>query len=141
MIKDIRGALRTFLLADAGISTAVNALRIYPGIIAQGQTLPSIVYNLVSEVTDQHMQGASGLVAMRLQIDAWALTSDLADSLARLVKDRMDGFRGEWPYGSNSPRDIIEVQGVFSQNARTDYDTTNKLHGVSRDYIIHFGER
>lgn len=143
MIKDLRGALRSFLLADSGISTAVGGSRIYPGIIAQGQTLPSIVYNLVTEQTDQTMQGASGLVSPRFQIDAWAQSQDDADNLARLIKNRIDGFRGVWPYGSNSPKDVIYVQGVFSQNARYNYDDVAqpKLHGVSRDYVISYGER
>lgn len=140
-IKNLQPALRTFLLSDGAISTAVGTSRIYPIKIAQGVKDPSVVYNIVSEQTDQHMLGASGLVSVRYQIDAWALTNDLAQNLANLVKNKIDGFRGRWAYGTNSPRDYIAVQGVFSQNSRTNYDDVLMLIGVSRDYIISYSER
>lgn len=141
-VKNLQPALRTFLLSDGAISTAVNSSRIYPIKIAQGVKDPSVIYNIVSEQTDQHMQGASGLVSVRYQIDAWALTNDLAQNLANLVKNKIDGFGpGHWTYGTSSPKDFISVRGVFSQNARTNYDDVLLMTGLSRDYIISYWER
>lgn len=139
MLNDIRPALRAFLLADSAISTVVGGARIYPVKLQQGITATSIVYNLVSEITDHHMFGPSGLTMMRMQIDAWSTTQDNASFLALLIKDRIDGWRGPWTYGS--PANVINIQGVFADAARFDYDQDASLHRVSRDYEIHFEER
>jgi hypothetical protein len=102
---------------------------------------PSIVFNTISEITDHHTQGPSGLVMVRLQLDAYAQTTDQADALARAVKERIDGFQGHMAYGASSPPDAVYVQGVMAETARTDYQSDAELHRVSRDYRIHFSER
>jgi uncharacterized protein DUF3168 len=143
-IADIRPALRAFLLADATVLAAVGGTRIHPIVLPQGTNgpaVPAIVHNVISEVTDHHMQGASGLVMMRLQIDAYALTASEADALARAVKNRIDGVSGVWAYGSDSPQDSVTVQGCFAETARTDYQGDHKLFRSSRDYLIHYSER
>jgi uncharacterized protein DUF3168 len=140
-LADIRPALRAYLLADATIATAVGGARVFPTVMPQGVQATSIVYNVISEVTDHHTQGPSGLVMVRVQIDAYALTTDAADSLARAVKERIDGTSGLWTYGSDSPQDAVTVQGVFAETARTDYQADPILFRSSRDYMIHFSER
>jgi hypothetical protein len=140
-LADVRPALRANLLADGTISTAVGGTRIHPTVLPQGVKASSLVFNVISEITDHTTQGASGLVMVRVQIDAYAQTTDAADALARAVKERIDGFSGEWTYGSSSPPDTVEIQGVFSDTARTDYQSETELFRVSRDYRIHFSER
>lgn len=133
MVADARPALRDFLMADASISDAVGGVRIYPVILQQGQRQPSLVYNRISDVGDYHMLGPSGLARPRFQIDAYAETQDLADTLNRLVKDRLDGFSGDM--GS------VTVQGAFIDSLRDEYEQDSKLFRVSTDYIIWFNER
>lgn len=140
-MKDIRPALRAFLLADGDVSSAVGASRIYPGTLPQGVTLPSIVQNLITEGSDYHMQGDSGLMQARIQVDSWALTQDLAVSLAALVYDRLSGHRGTIAFGSNSPQETIVVQGVFHDQGRDDYDATAKLHSRRRDFLFWYAAR
>jgi hypothetical protein len=144
MTADLRPALRAYLLADATISAAVGGSRIHPTVLPQGTNgpaVPAIVYSTISEITDYHTQGPSGLVMMRVQIDAYAQTAAAADSLARAIKDRIDGFEGTWTYGTASPPDSVNVQGVFSETARTGYEPDTKLFRSGRDYLIHFEER
>lgn len=132
-LADIRPALRTFLLENSTIAAVVGGERVYPVVLPQGVTDPSIVYNLITETNDHHMQGASGLVMIRMQIDAYAQTHDAAAELALLIKEALDGYSGLM--GS------VTVQGVFADTARTDYQDDVKLHRVSRDYLIHYSER
>jgi hypothetical protein len=140
-LADLRPALRAYLLADNAISQAVGGTRIYPTVLPQGVKHSSLVYNVISEVTNHHMQGASGLVMVRMQLDSYAPNPDDADALARAVKLRIDGFSGPMTYGSNSPPDAVVVQGIFSETARTDFQAEAELHRVSRDYLIHYSER
>ena len=141
-LADLRPALRAFLLADTALSTAVGGARIYPIVLPQAVTEPSLVYNTVSEVNDHHMQGASGLVMQRIQIDAWAREPDDADTIARLAKERLDGFRGTMGgYGSPPVGTPVNVQGVFAETAFTSYEDGSKLYRVSRDFLIWYAER
>lgn len=143
---DIRAALRTTLLADAAVSAIVTRAtwsNIYPGILPQGKitdVTPALVDNLISEVTDYRMAGPTGLEQMRIQIDAWASTPDAAVALANAVKDVLSGFKDDVSFGSNSPQDVAQIQGIFVENARDDFDATMKLHRRSRDYIVWYRE-
>lgn len=132
-VADIRPALRTFLLADASISTAVGGARVYPVVLPQGQRLASIVYNRISGEGFHHMQGASRLAKLRMQIDAYAPQADDASALADLIKERIDGYRGAM--GS------VTVQGVFYDTERDDYQPDVDLHRASRDYLIVYEEQ
>lgn len=135
MTKDIRPALRTFLLADTGIAAVVGT-RVYPIKIPQGINQASIVYTRISGQGIYHMGGPSGLAMPRYQLDAWAPKADDATTLANLIKDRIDGFRGVMGSGPMA----VTVQGVFLLDEREDYDDTVNLHRMSRDYAIDFEE-
>jgi hypothetical protein len=52
-LQDIKAGLRTYLLADSAISTAVGGSRVYSMLVPQGQTSPSIVFTKISGQGDQ----------------------------------------------------------------------------------------
>lgn len=140
-IADVRLGLRAYLLADSGISTLVGALRIYPVKLPQGQLQPSIVYRRISGLGDHHMEGASGLNRVRIQIDCYSQSVDTANTLANLVKERIDGFGpGAMEWDESSPANAIAVQGIFFDSEREDWDAEAELHFVSRDYMVWFKE-
>lgn len=142
MIKDIRPALRAFLLADSQVASAVGSSRIFPSTMPQGESRPSLVFNRVTGVGDYHMQGPSGLAQVRFQIDAYAQDPDAATALANLVKDRIDGFRGVMGDDGSPPSVTpVRVQGVFQQMERDDYQADVSLYLLSRDYLIVYEER
>lgn len=130
-MKDLRPELRTFLLADAALLAAV-ASRVYLIKLPQGTTADSIVYNRISGAGDYVMSGLSGFTQHRYQIDAWSQTGDGADTLANLIRDRLDGYKGTMG--------TIKVHGVRMVEQREDYDDTAKLYRVSRDFMIAFAE-
>lgn len=134
-LSDIRLGLRAFLLADAAILALVMD-RVFPIVLKPGETQTSIVYVRISGQGDHTLAAASGLARPRYQIDCWSLTPGAANALANLVKERLDGYRGLMPYGSNSPQDFVTVQGVFFTDEREDFDPANKMYRVSRDYFI-----
>jgi hypothetical protein len=94
---------------------------------------PSLVLARVSGLGDHTMDGPSGLARPRYQIDAWAQTTDAAASLADLVKERIDGYRGMMGE--------VNVKGVFFDTEREDFDGVAKLYRMSRDYFIWYDER
>lgn len=135
-LKDIRPALRAFLIADGPIAALV-ATRVYPIKLPAGIAAASIVYNEVSGVGDYHMQGPSGLAQVRMQIGAWAPTADQAHALFLAIKERIEGYRG--PMGEGAAE--VRVQGVFIDTWRDLDDTVANLRGKIADYFIHYEER
>lgn len=139
MIKDIRAPLRAFLLADTALSQAVGSKRVYPIVLPQGERQASIVYTRISAQGDHHTEGASGLMQTRLQVDAWAPSADGAAALAGLVKARLDGYRG--PMVAPGPSGgTVDVQGVFFDSEREDYQPDIEMYRVSRDFLIWYEE-
>ncbi len=137
MIKDLRPALRAFILADAAIA-AVVGVRVFPSVMPQGVTATSLVYHRVSAFGDHHMQGPSGYAVNRWQIAAWSESLDAAEAVANLVKFRLDGYRGAMGAGAGA----VRVLGAFYENENPPvHDAARKLYGVGRDYMLHFAER
>lgn len=148
-LQDFRVGLRAYLLDDATIAAAIDSgasasrrYRLFPVTLPQGEVRTSIVYSRISGQGDHHMEGASGLNRTRVQIDCWAQTADAADSLARLVKERIDGYRGSMLWGEDSPAEAIVVQGIFYESEREDWEKgPPELYRSSKDYIVWFEER
>ncbi|ARQ01887.1 tail completion protein gp17 [Pseudorhodoplanes sinuspersici] len=136
-LKDIRPALRAFLLGDAGLSAAVGAGRIYPDELPQGVTGDSVVYSEISAIGDHHNEGPSGLAQPRYQFSCWSKTKDGAYALSLLLQGRLDGYRGVMGAGAAA----VTVQGVFLDNSRTVRDDAAKLFGRQQDYFIFYEER
>ena len=130
-MKDIRPALRAFLIADAPIAALV-ADRVYPNQIPQGVNATCVVYTRVSGRSGHYMGGRDGLAFTRFQIDAWAKDQDAAAALANRIKDRLDGFSGVMGEGDGA----VTVQGAFFRDEREDYDDAARLHRMSRDYFL-----
>lgn len=146
-LADIRVALRTYLIADAAIAAVIDSgatapvrYRAFSIKLPQGENRTSIVFTRVSGLSGVTSSGREGLTRPRIQIDCWAPTADAACSLADLVKERIDGFRGAVQWDDNSPGNAITVQGVFMDMEREDYDDAAKLYRMSRDYLIWFEE-
>lgn len=135
-MKDIRPALREFLLGDTNIAGLVAA-RVFPVVMPQGTRLASVVYTRVSGTGDYRMQGRSGYVRPRIQVAAWAPKADEAVNLANAVKDRLDGFTGVMGSGSSQ----VRVQGVFQSDERETYDDVVQMFGVLRDFFVHHEEQ
>lgn len=132
-MKDLRPALRAYLLADPAIA-AIVANRVFATVIPQGVNSASVVVSLISGRGDHHMEGASGLGRSRLQVDAWAPGADVATALGNAVRDRIDGFRGVMGEGDAA----VTVQGIFLADERDGYDDATKLYRLGRDYFVDF---
>jgi len=136
-VKDIRPGLRAYLLADGAIAALIGP-RMFPSILPQGINAPSLVYQRISGFGDHHMQGPSGYAVARVQVRAWSLNLETSEGLANLVKGRLDGFRGTFGSGPTA----VRVLGIFyEQENPPDFDTGRSLHGIGRDYMIHYQER
>ena len=124
-MKDIRQAIYSLLTNNAGV-TALAGLRVFPIAPPQGGIDPCVAYHRITEISDYTMDGDSGLLLSRFQIDAWAQRADVANQLGAAVYDCLSGFRGT--------QDTISIQAIFMVSARDDYDELAKMFRMSRDY-------
>jgi hypothetical protein len=137
-LVDVRPGLLELLASNAGIKAMVDG-RIYPVKVLQGVSRDSLVYNLISEFDIYKMDGPSGLVSARYQIDAWSQSADSAMTLANLVKEQLGGFAGLITL--DPPLGTVNVQGIFSVTGRDDWDEGVLMYRVSRDYYVWYAER
>jgi hypothetical protein len=136
VIKDPRGAMRSFVLADTAIA-AVIGTRYYPEEIDPGERRPSIVYTLIYDATDYTYGGASGLIAATWQFVAYATDRDTAFDLANLIKNRLSGFRGNMVGQTVT----IAVRGVFAGSGQTGREPDTGFYSMRRDYRIIYLEQ
>jgi hypothetical protein len=73
-----------------------------------------------------------------MQVVCWAQDPDAATELALKVRERLEGFAGIVAYGSASPQDMIDIQGVFVERNHEDYDANATLYRDSTDYRVHY---
>lgn len=123
-------ALRTLLLASAGL-TALVGQRVHWVRSPQGTASPRVVLYVISGLRDMHMQGPSGLIASRVQIDCIGASYGSAKAVARAVEARLSGYSG-------SASGVV-FQGCFLIGERDDFedaDTPDKLFRTSLDFNI-----
>jgi hypothetical protein len=125
----VEEALIAWLLAGPEVAALLGD-RLTPGVRTQGAALPSAVFNLVGDLPDITNDGESGLSEARIQLDAYGQTYAQAKALARAMRARLSGWRGQV--------DDWAIQGAFQQTARDTFthDAPEKIHGVSTDFIV-----
>lgn len=127
-------ALTALLLADTAIAALTgDGDRIYWNVGEQGKPDPMAILYLISGVPDYHMQGPSGLVESRVQIDCRAGTAADALALARAIEAKLSGYRGV--------QGTIKFMGIFKQSERARFDAQPApgTHMHSADYQIFSG--
>ena len=121
--------LVSYLLADVTLATLV-ANRINWNERPQIAGLPAIVLTKVSAERSYVMNGSSGLVAARVQMDCWATSYQSSIETARALIDILSGAK--FTDGG------VEFQGVFLDSERHFFEeeAAERFHRVSLDFII-----
>lgn len=142
-MAEVFSAVRTYVLADAGIAAVIGA-RFYPIKAPQNAQYPLVTMQQIAEVRFPHLRGSSELAAPRYQIDAWAKESGgtaafrAAQQLGELIRDRLDGFAGLLTDATVSPDETYQVAIIFNDE-RDLFETDQALGGFYRrstDYVI-----
>lgn len=90
---ELEEALQAYVVADESIS-AVIASRMYPVFAPESAASPYLVYRVLSTQREYTMSGPTGTAQPTIKITCWADTYPAAKALARLVRSRLDGYRG-----------------------------------------------
>lgn len=128
----MESAVRAILVADPGFA-ALGGARVYPLRLPQSPTYPSVTYQRVSEATSlRTLEGETGRIDARLQIDTWATDPDSAANVAAAIYAALSD------YGGTS-------LGVLIHNCRRDsqqqyYEDEPGLYRVIQDWIVTYKE-
>lgn len=122
----IQEKVAAWLGADAEVRAQFGD-RFYPNVLPQNTTLPAAVYQVISDVPVNSLDGYSGLSNARLQVDVYHGTYAKGDVAARILL--------------NALRSVISgVDGAeFSSlllARRDQYETETRLHRVNLDFSI-----
>ncbi len=88
---EIEALIQTILTGDATVAALVGT-RISPNIIRQGTAMPAVTYQQISGQRDHTLDGASGFVEGRFQVNCWAKTYAETRELADAVRDALDDY-------------------------------------------------
>ena len=84
--------LRAVLKADPAVMALANFVEW--GAAPRGATLPGLVLNVISDLDDYGLEGATGRRSARIQVDAYADSYGAAKRLGRSVRARLSGYAG-----------------------------------------------
>ncbi len=126
----IETALYSYLSTKAEVTAAVST-RIFPQVAAEGTIYPFVVYSVISDNPEHDMDGAVGLTSINMQIDVWSETIALRMSIAEIIRNVLDGFRG------NMGTENLYIQSCFLDNRANfeERDTEGKADPVYRSSL------
>lgn len=143
----VEQALQQILSDDAGVSALVNG-RIYAGTLPQSVDYPAIAYRLVSSSREPLLASRStsppnsryvffsaskGVVA---GVGAKKM-SLLVDKAVRLA---LQGYKDVVILTASSPEEMVDIQGIFFQDASDTYDDPTQTHQSASTFDVHYSE-
>lgn len=123
LTPSLGAALFAALTEDDGV-TALVETRIFPDEMPQAETVPALVYTVITDPKQSTLTSAT-LRSARVQIDAYARTSKEANAV-QLEVERVIGAMHEPSPG------LSAVQ----ETARTFFDSLNRYHRVEMEFTI-----
>lgn len=119
-----------YLLDGPGM--AMLGDRLYPQRLPQNTALPAGTYQRISAVRPIQHDGATGLVACRIQISLYGERYGDIKTLADLVRARLHGYAGYWP--------ATWVQLATLLDEQDGYEEAIEIQRIIQDYQIFYKE-
>lgn len=134
MALDFAASLRTKMTNTAGITSLVSSSKICPMMLPQGESLPGITYQ---RITDIPMHAMANDVLLRnplYQVSSWSTSYSQALSISKQIKIALQDFTGT--LATNG----VTVQRIFLENEieYPDYDDITKKtsYHIAQTYRI-----
>jgi hypothetical protein len=119
-------ALKDILRNNAGVAAITT--KCYPVKIPQSPVMPLMTYTLITDVPDVHLQGPSGLINARYQIEAWALTYSAAKALAKAIDTALAGYSGT--------SGTVKIGSILRITGRDWYEEAVDCYRIIQDFSV-----
>lgn len=130
-------------LLDLPDVTALVGTRIYQQRLPQGGTLPAVRVQIISEPTDYHLRGGSGMYRARVQVDVFAHASaddpyaDVTEIAAAIHGDDagsgLSGWHGQ--AGGSPPAMRVHVARRVDRMVRFESEELQQVR-CRQDYMV-----
>lgn len=132
-MSDIAKGVRTLLAATTGVTSLTSTRIYYDGVLPQNPVYPAVTLVEVSAEHVGHLNGESGLVESRVQVDAWSEQPDTANSVHEAIRTKLAAYAGA--AGTET------IRRAYAENRRTESvppseGSANWLYRRSHDYRI-----
>jgi hypothetical protein len=130
----VEEALIAYLLANPGLAAQVG-LRIDWLQRPQGNTMPALTLQIVGGGYEYIMDGREGLVAQRVQMDAWAPTYASMKATFRALVLALDGLPNTGPFKGAFIQSQFETVDVL-EAPRPQLNGATDIYRTSIDVIV-----
>jgi hypothetical protein len=127
----LEAELRTYTLAGVAVAGLVGT-RMHARMLPQAPTLPAIVYQRIDTRRLHDLAGPDGLPRARMQVTCWGSTPAVAYSVASVVRERLDGFKGTWG--------TLTIGSCLCVGERDLDDPEASRNAVALDFMIQYEE-
>jgi len=124
-------ALNSRLNAVTAVTNLVST-RIYPVRLPQDVTYPAVRVITVDAQRESALDADMGLVHTRIQVDAYATTYAVSQTLAAALRGALK--RQAWTL------DAVEVCDALLENVQDDYEDEAKAYRVRQDFVFMYRE-
>ncbi|HEY8390107.1 MAG TPA: DUF3168 domain-containing protein [Clostridia bacterium] len=131
-MKDICQAVYKYLSLDADIHSVIGD-RLYPVLLPQNAILPSIVYSPMLANYDSALSGDTGFVRQTVQFSCHDKTFKKARELSRLVKYKLQDYKGNM-YGLNIQAVFIRSDFMSNSNTAIRFDTDEYMSVIEFEF-------
>ncbi len=116
-------AIRYLLVSSTPVA-AIIGIRCAPLAQSQPTKKPYVVLSTIVGDHQHHLEGASGLVFERIQVDAYAEDPDTLRALFDAIRNRLDGYRGTVtvPDSGGETGGTLQIDACILIDERTDID-------------------
>ena len=141
-MASISTELITYLKTIAGVTSLVGigtAARIYKTTVTQGVAEPFIRIETFEGESNEYLGGIVGICSQRIQVDAYATTSEGAYALAEAIRlAPLQMFRGTM--GSTTVKNVTSDESYNEGEDPKPAGSQSRRFYCSRDYTITYEE-
>ena len=128
MALDFAASLRTKLTNTAGITSLVSSSKICPMVIPQGESLPGITYQRITDMPIHAMGNDITLRDPLYQVSSWSTSYSQVLSIAKQIKSALQDFTGTLATSG------VSVQRIFLEN-EIEYPDFDNITGKTSYHI------
>lgn len=130
----LRDDIRTYLLTQTPITNLVGQ-RVFSSNIPQREDYPAISIVRITGGHAHMLSGGAGFAEPTVQVDAWADTSTVCESIAEALRGELQGFRGTM--GSTTVRAVV-LQNEIDLSEEPSDGSDAWVYRITQDYYINY---
>lgn len=131
-MPDLSTALVSYFGSLPAFTTLVPIANYAPVYKSQTIQLPTIIYQIISDTTQQTHDGYGGLATVRIQFTIWAASYTQAKQIRNMLRTVLLGFRGDM-FG-------LHIGGIRTGGTdRDDWESETQVYQRIVDFIIDTG--